>query len=547
MYKFNCFVLLLVSVSLFFCVRNSKVWMETSQKDFADGRFDGGGNLYASWNGDVRVVNGWDLNEDGNLDIVFSNYSSDTSYNIHSDIYWGSRTGFDLKRVTKLPSHACIAYAISDLNYDGIQDLVFSSWQNKHHDMDEYGKDRNKRFFDSFSLIYWGSKSGYKKNRFLEIDTYAPTGISTADLNNDGYLDLLFASSKEGETTVFWGGSELYSKKNSTNLPSPRSMVAYVADLNMDGILDIICANLAVESMSTVLFGSQGGYSKERSQQLPTSWVRSVAVADLNKDHHLDVVFANGRDKNSFATYSTIYWGSASGYSPENNTPLPTHLAMQAAVADMNLDGFLDIVFANCGQGKSFDTMEFDINSYIYLGSQEGFTSSKRLEIPTCGAHSVAIADFDDNGELDLLFSSLGDPEGKTVNYHAFLYFQNKGRFISSDLKFPNHNGHHNTNRDLGNIYSREYKDTYISSLYDAKQRVSWEKVEWKADIPAGCDIKVFIKLFDRNISNTDWIEANNGEKIREKQKYQFCQYKVQFSYDGKGRPVFKEIRIHHY
>ncbi len=544
---FQFIILFVSSVIVFSCVKSEKVWVETTQKDFANGTFDGGGNLYASWKGDVQVVNSWDLNSDGHLDITFSNYSTDTSYNIHSDIYWGSTDGFNLKNKIEFPTHACIAYNAADLNNDDFMDIIFGSWQSKEHDMNEYGPEGKLRFFGSFSLIYWGSIQGFDKSNFSEIYTYAPTGVSIADINNDGFLDIVFASSKEGETVIYWGTKEGYLKNKTTKIPTFRGMVASPVDLNKDGFLDIINTNLDVESFSRIFFGSKEGFSPKNTKDLETSFVRSVAVADLNNDTFLDIIFANGKDKKSFKTDSFIYWSSKQGYSKRRRTSLPTIFCMQPAVADLNKDGHLDIVFANCGDGKRFEEMRFDINSYIYYGSDDGLSINNRKEIPTCGAHSVAIADYDDNGEIDLLFSSLGDPEGKTTNYYSMLYYQKNGEFILSDVKFPTHNGHHNKNRDLGNIYDRKFRDPYVSSVFDAGEEVIWEKASWKANEPNDCSLVLEIRTGNTKIPDNNWSgwrEVDKNKNITGVLKSRYIQYRAIFYYDGKGRPKLEEVKV---
>ncbi|GEM_PF-6309114 len=46
---------------------------------------------------------------------------------------------------------------------------------------------------------------------------------------------------------------------------------------------------------------------------------------------------------------------------------------------------------------------------------EEGYTVAHKEDMPTCGAYSVAVADYDENGEKDLVFSSQYDPEGKVL------------------------------------------------------------------------------------------------------------------------------------
>jgi len=531
------------------CVHQETAWIETTQEDFADGQLDDGGNLYASWKGDIQVVNSWDLNDDGYLDIVFSNYGSDSTYNIHSDIYWGSKDGFHLQNRTELLTSACIAYGLADLNNDGFLDIIFGSWLNKDRER-EIDAQNKVWFFDASSLIYWGSDDGFKEDRVTEIPTYGATGISVADLNNDGYLDIIVASAyyrdesqkwDGGAVTIYWGNKEGYRQEKTSRLALFGGMLAFPADLNRDGFLDLIATNLDVESRSVIYYGSPDGFSDENTESLETSLVRSVAVADLNADSFLDIVFANGADVAGYKTNSAIYWGSDGAYSERRRTLLPTMFCMQPAVADLNGDGYLDIVFANCYDGE-----RYDIDSYIYYGSEEGYTVDHRETIPTCGAHSVAVADYDANGELDLVFSNRYDPEGKTVDYFSMLYYQREGTLVLSDIQFPTHDGHHNMNRDLGNIYDREYRDAYTSSVFDAKVDVRWERVEWDADIQEGCSLQVFIRTADRDQEFGSWVEARHGHVLDEPLVSRYCQYRVVFHYDGKGRPRLNEIRVYY-
>jgi hypothetical protein len=75
------FILIIILLFQIGCAGKQQ-WIETTQQDFADGTFDGGDNLYSSWKGDIQVNNSWDLNNDGCMDLVFTNWGNDESYNI---------------------------------------------------------------------------------------------------------------------------------------------------------------------------------------------------------------------------------------------------------------------------------------------------------------------------------------------------------------------------------------------------------------------------------------------------------------------------------
>ena len=62
---------------------------------------------------------------------------------------------------------------------------------------------------------------------------------------------------------------------------------------------------------------------------------------DLNGDGWKDLVFSE------LGNYSTIYWGSCSGFDENNKFILPSVGAIDVAVADLNNNGYLDIIHAN--------------------------------------------------------------------------------------------------------------------------------------------------------------------------------------------------------
>ena len=261
MRRLSLLIIILLTIQIG-CSRQQQ-WIETTQQDFADGTFDGGGNLYASWKGDVQVVNSWDLNNDGWMDLVFTNWGNDESYNIESHIYWGSPDGFSTKNRTGLPTYGSIAHTCADLNNDSYMDLVFTSWLKEGLNMDS-----KKRQFDSHAYIYWGDKNGFDAQRYSTLPTAGATGATVADLNNDGYLDLIIASGyyeeeyKPGITKqiskcfIYWGGKDGFSENNRLELKEFShfgSLLITSADLNKDGFLDLIAGNLEENSCSYIV------------------------------------------------------------------------------------------------------------------------------------------------------------------------------------------------------------------------------------------------------------------------------------------------------
>ena len=114
-----------------------------------------------------------------------------------------------------------------------------------------------------------------------------------------------------------------------------------------------------------------------------------MAVADLNEDGYIDIVLPN-----EAADYSSIYWGSATGYSDTKRTDLRSKGAKDIAVADLDKNGVLDIVISQEG---------YIGYSYIYYGQKIGdsiYYSESFMDSLEGGSYAVEIKDINKDGYL---------------------------------------------------------------------------------------------------------------------------------------------------
>ena len=116
-----------------------RVWTNASFEDFRQGEFeDHGANTYVSKRGRVQLINRWDLNNDGYLDIVFSNTHSHAE-KVDATIFWGNGRDFDNMRATPLPNDGAQHTTLADLDKDGVSEFIVSNYSNGTWDgMDSY-------------------------------------------------------------------------------------------------------------------------------------------------------------------------------------------------------------------------------------------------------------------------------------------------------------------------------------------------------------------------------------------------------------------------
>ncbi len=158
-------------------------------------------------------------------------------------------------------------------------------------------------------------------------------------------------------------------------------------------------------------------------------------VADFDEDGHLDVVVANFNEINKAYYYNEVLGfedvtSLALGGQDRNNT---THVAM----ADVNGDDFLDLIFANDGEQNQllinnalgrFDDMTFE---------QVGETERTYLPQENWGTNCIVTADFDGDGDMDLYLAN--GTIGGDGELNRLLYNNGEGVFYdSSDVKLNN-------------------------------------------------------------------------------------------------------------
>lgn len=356
----------------------------------------------------------------------------------------------------------------SDLNKDGYSDIVVANNQS------------DGSHFDINSYVYWGSATGYSASNRTELPTHGTDSVSIADLNKDGWPDIVFSNNHDDSynyninSYIYWGSSSGYSSSNKTELPTNAAIGVAVSDLNNDGWADIIFCNhqngSGNESTNSYIYwGSTTGYSASSRKEIATVGVYGVTVSDLNKDSYPDIIFTNHIDNsNYFNINSYIYWGS-SDYNYLSKTELATKGAVGVSVSDLNKDGWSDLVFANQYQDGS---PHYNTTSYIYWGSLSGFSSSNRKELITHGAIGVSVADLNNDSWDDIVFANYYDDAINSHNISSYIYWGSSSSDYSTKTDLPTLGAYGVTISDLNNdgyldiVFGNWYNGSYTLNSY---------------------------------------------------------------------------------
>ena len=342
-----------------------------------------------------------DIDEDGWLDILFSNYQDTTSsYSTDSYIYWGSAAGYSSSNRTDLPTVGATDVEVADLDNDGYNDIVFASYYTGSS-------------YSTNAYLYWGSSSGYSTSDRTLLPVHGSRDVDVADLDGDGYYEIVLASYYNQSSTdsvssyIYWGGSQGYSTTDRTTLSGYRHVDSEIADINADGRLDILLTSYYDGNYSTtsyVWYGSSGGFSTSNRSSLTTVGPWDAAVADLDNDGHMDIAFCSFASGSGTYTgsYNYVYYGASSGFSTSNRTTLTSSGCRQITAADLNDDGYEELITSNERSSSS----NFEVNSNVWFGASSGFSTLNRDDLPTKGTYNHAVADLDGDGYLEVIFGN---------------------------------------------------------------------------------------------------------------------------------------------
>jgi hypothetical protein len=507
---FFIFLILSVANSSF-----SQIWTEKTHNDFADGseyyyisgdtanywtnsnlrKWNLGSRAYSPSEGGLRIIGqDWDLDDNGWLDVVLTSEGNGKVV-----IYWNSSTGFNIGNKTELPIKGANPQGVSlcDLNRDGKLEILIS-------ELSEY-----------WAYIYNGAS--FTKCDSVRVGTQNQD-LCPADLNNDGEIDLVTTACYW--SYIYYGPGPFYSKvpMDSLYIPNAAPGSAHkttVADLNYDGFLDIIMSCQAGKLY--IYWGSATGWKTQTVLNCTYNWDHSIA--DLNKDGYLDI-FVNQHSSND-----TIFYGSASGFVTTGSTP--GNGTGNCSISDINEDGILDI---------AANQMSIDSGYIIWGPSYNNYVS-----LPCAGVHLCAteVADFDNDGDVDVLFGATGG--------QSYLYWNNSGFSPASKVTFPVASNDALW-EDLGNLWDRGKKQRYLSNVFNAPDTIiKIDSVRWWANIPSGMDIKVSARAALDTSVWKQWVELSNGGTDSSLYKSRYLQYKLEISMDYKNTSLFSFDSIKFY
>jgi hypothetical protein len=251
---------------------------------------------------------------------------------------------------------------------------------------------------------YLSTAAGAYAAPTLTPDGNNPLYLASADLNGDGFKDLVSASYDDGALRVFFNDKASPGTFNTPLvLKSPGASQVAIADMNADGMPDLISADFNV---SLFVQSSPGTFAAPIS--LYSGGANWVAIGDLNGDGAPDVALTDPVGvkvlMHTGAASATTYAAPASVFTSTVN--LNVTGANIIAIADVNGDGLNDLVITDPGPtGGSAPTVNILLQNSASHGS---FLTPVSFPLGTQDLpQSIIVTDLQGSGKLDIVIGGL--------------------------------------------------------------------------------------------------------------------------------------------
>lgn len=445
-----------------------------------------------------RVVTGA-ATGDSAIHVAFINfYARNRLGNIEPSIYWGGPQGFSPDARQDIPGWGAVEAIGCDINDDGHPDLILAN------------ASENSIDHDPGSYILLNGPTGFPDEPSQILPTTRCHGVCCADLNHNGYLDLIFCGFNNPELLIFHGTANGFDLENPQRIHLEydgkvydESRWIYLADLNNNGWLDLVVPQIAYDR-SLILWGGPEGFSMERCQALAVVRGACARAADLNGNGYLDLIIgghmpALDAPHDSFVY---IYWNGPEGLREANRTMLPAKTVNSMAIADFNNDGMLDIYIGSYHGG-----VERDVDSYIYWNrAGQGFAAADRTRIFTHSASGCVAADFNGDGWIDLAVAN-HKVNGDHVGFSAIWWNGPDGFDEKRQTHLPTSGPHGMMAVEPANLRDRGPLEEYISAPHQLPGTVQVTAVQWQAETPPSTWVHAQIRWADSvdALSAAEW------------------------------------------
>ena len=233
-----------------------------------------------------------------------------------------------------------------------------------------------------------------------EPGSASPESIAAADLDHDGDVDLVVANRALGNVSVLVGNGEGGFEFHSTHPVLAAPIALATSDFNEDGHPDVAVVNQSSNTVSILIGTGDGGLIDGAAQQVGAAPV-ALTAADFDGDEHVDLAvlhFVDADPGDEDRDISILLGDGSGGFTRQSDIALGSEdedlrQPRDVVAGDFDADGDADLAVA------------IDFNGIVRIldgNGQGGFAPGQKIDVDRQPV-SLAATDLDDDGDLDLV------------------------------------------------------------------------------------------------------------------------------------------------
>jgi FG-GAP-like repeat len=240
----------------------------------------------------------------------------------------------------------------------------------------------------------------YTYNHASFVAGSGPAGITTADFNHDGRVDVAVSNYYDNTVSILLGtrGGAFLPKVDYPTGLTPEALLT--ADFRGNGRTDLAVVNAydgsATPGSVSILLSNGNGAFKSHVDYPVGNYPVGIAVGDFNGDNKLDLAVVNDYD----STVSILFGKGDGTFQSQIVIPVgmePTSIG----VGDFNGDKKADLVTSNAGGTMTVLLSKGD-GTFARVDSPNDITPTNFTEL--------VVSDFNQDHKLDVVISSINGP-----------------------------------------------------------------------------------------------------------------------------------------
>jgi len=348
-------------------------WYENTD---GEGTFGIQQNILTSANGACSVYAA-DLDGDSDLDMLSASWKDDKIAWYENTVGEGT---FGTQQIISPSAEEAKSVFAADLDGDGDMDVLSASEND-----DKIAWYENTNGLGIFGL-----------HHIISTNADAATSVYSADLDNDGDMDVLSASIIDDKIAWYENldGEGNFSTQNIITTIADKANSVYAADIDSDGNLDVLSASIADGKIAW--YKNMDGEGNFGAQQLISQEAGAFCVyaSDIDGDGDMDVL--------SSSVFNVVWYENLDGLGTFYRHLITDDIneAQSVYASDIDGDGTMDVLFTTLYANE--------IVVYRNIDGQGTFIHEV-ISSNAMGAKAVFAGDINGDGAMDVLSASEDD------------------------------------------------------------------------------------------------------------------------------------------